>query len=511
MRRALSILIFFFAVRAINATTYYISPSGSDSNSGTSSGSPWKTFAHAFPILAPGDTLLLENGTYQPGTGTGFPNITCGSGGIVNGTVGNPITIQAQNERQAWIKGDGSAEPFQMHSCSYWNVVGLHVSDIDDAVQHENDGTFAVYNSSNLLIRRNIVDHNNRCFNLNGMVLLGTTNSIIEENEFYYFHRWAFSINNSGSTGNNEVRRNYSNSRKYFTASNSTCTTYGFGSVDLGAYNSNSNIFENNIGENTSDYGESAENASSNNTFLGSVELNSSSSSFRTTPHTNTTVNSNNSFINDVSISAASAHFWLRGGFNVTIDHGSMFGGTAVMGVGLNPSGTTAVYSVHTSNTQAVNLTNGSSGAFFEDRTIAPNGGSWSHDHDNNYNNATTYNANTNVTSPLALNPSVGTCYLWVPDASPLKGKASDGGDVGANVLYQYLGGKLTTNELWDTTTGSPLFKGATVGGLNDVAGSSLFDIANRLNINQNGCSFPSVYGAATAVAAPTGLTATVN
>ena len=47
-----------------NAATYYLSPVGSDSQSGTSSSTPWKTFHFAIPKLHPGDTLLLLDGKY---------------------------------------------------------------------------------------------------------------------------------------------------------------------------------------------------------------------------------------------------------------------------------------------------------------------------------------------------------------------------------------------------------------------------------------------------------------
>jgi hypothetical protein len=43
--------------------TYYLSPSGSDSNSGSET-QPWKTFGHASETLQPGDTLIIKDGTY---------------------------------------------------------------------------------------------------------------------------------------------------------------------------------------------------------------------------------------------------------------------------------------------------------------------------------------------------------------------------------------------------------------------------------------------------------------
>ena len=51
----------------------------------------------------------------------------------------------------------------------------------------------------------------------------------------------------------------------------------------------------------------------------------------------------------------------------------------------------------------------------------------------------------------------------------------------------------LTNTKLWNTD-GSFIGRGAIVPGLNDVGGSSLFDIQNRLNVNKNGCAFPAGY-----------------
>src|SRR5215475_12637578 len=85
-------------VSQAQAATYYISPSGTDSNSGTSSGSPWKTFGFAIPRLRGGDTLILRNGTYDS-SNSGYLNIDC-TAGASNGTAGQPVTIKAEGERQ---------------------------------------------------------------------------------------------------------------------------------------------------------------------------------------------------------------------------------------------------------------------------------------------------------------------------------------------------------------------------------------------------------------------------
>jgi hypothetical protein len=92
-----------------------------------------------------------------------------------------------------------------------------------------------------------------------------------------------------------------------------------------------------------------------------------------------------------------------------------------------------------------------------------------------------------------AINPQLGACKVWIPDGSPMKGAADDGDDVGANVLYRYQNGTLTSQRLWDPASGS-FPHGALVAGVNDVPGESAFDVHERLNVNTNGCRFPVGY-----------------
>ena len=47
---------------AVPGGAYFVSPLGDDSKNGLSSDSAWKTFTHAWTVLAPGDTLVLEDG-----------------------------------------------------------------------------------------------------------------------------------------------------------------------------------------------------------------------------------------------------------------------------------------------------------------------------------------------------------------------------------------------------------------------------------------------------------------
>src|SRR5687768_18517328 len=70
----LFIQLITFAADAAGAT-YYLSTTGSNSNSGTSS-APWKTFSFAVAQLQAGDTLLLKDGTYTRAN-SGMLSVDC--------------------------------------------------------------------------------------------------------------------------------------------------------------------------------------------------------------------------------------------------------------------------------------------------------------------------------------------------------------------------------------------------------------------------------------------------
>jgi parallel beta-helix repeat protein len=66
------------------AATYYVSPSGSDGNSGTSA-QPWRTVQKAANAVAAGDTVMVKAGTY-------YERVQIN----VNGTASQPITFQGE-------------------------------------------------------------------------------------------------------------------------------------------------------------------------------------------------------------------------------------------------------------------------------------------------------------------------------------------------------------------------------------------------------------------------------
>jgi hypothetical protein len=80
-------------ITAENLTGYFVSPNGSDGNSGSYK-SPWKTIQAAINKLKPGDVLNVLNGTY-------VENVTP----VVSGTFEQPIIIRAVNALAVTIDG----------------------------------------------------------------------------------------------------------------------------------------------------------------------------------------------------------------------------------------------------------------------------------------------------------------------------------------------------------------------------------------------------------------------
>src|SRR2546426_12091971 len=83
----LSLFVFVIAAGSAAASTYYVSNSGNNSNSGTSPTSPWQTISKVqsiLPSLQPGDSVLFERG------GIWYEQLDLNN---VNGTASQRITF----------------------------------------------------------------------------------------------------------------------------------------------------------------------------------------------------------------------------------------------------------------------------------------------------------------------------------------------------------------------------------------------------------------------------------
>ena len=88
-------------------TTYYVSPTGSDSNNGTSLASAFATPQHAADVVQAGDTVLIAAGTYH---GTLYPKSSGAPGKpITFGSLGNgPAIIDGSTPVTGWAPVSGS-------------------------------------------------------------------------------------------------------------------------------------------------------------------------------------------------------------------------------------------------------------------------------------------------------------------------------------------------------------------------------------------------------------------
>jgi hypothetical protein len=483
---------------------YYISPSGNDADSGNSK-HPWKTFSHARNYLKPGATLNLMNGTY---TSNNLPVIDC-QAGWSNGTADKPITISALNERQAWLRGDGTSNVLSMAHCSYWNVVGLHGSSADNpsvcfngaGANCSTGNVFVFRGVSHVTVRRNIADHNNRFSNSHLISFqYGSRNNLAEENEVYYFSRHGLDDYLNGNTSLSqatEFRRNYGNDRGWAAtlppgAWPGSCCSGQFTVI----YGSAFDYVENNIGDNTgldmrcayAGTGCSGVQHLGNiiiGAGVGSRTLGGRSAGDGDLVH-------DQLWVDNVVIHSPGPGFYLRGPAGTSLMRNNTVIGAANSGFAADADGDPANLNYAIAlNDDLVTQTAGLA------VNIATSTGkwTWTEDHINAFKSSSISPSrwNANITNFTSVDPALGTCYVWLPDGSPMKGAGSGGQDIGANVLYAYENGTKTNKKLW-TRDGRFIGQGVIVAGLNDVAGQSLFDIGSRLNINQNRCSFPAGY-----------------
>jgi hypothetical protein len=481
---AIIVLVLFGCLGSLEAAgaTYYISPTGSDSNPGSST-APWKTFSYAVSKLTAGCTLIVKNGTY---TG-GYVLYLSGK----NGTASSPIVVKAENERQAFLSGNGSLTVLDIESCSYVIIEGLRVKSTDNAINTGEDPNVKVRNSNHITLRRLLVHNSNRN-GLNSLIAMyNGSNNLVEECEGYYFHRY-FIITKYGSS--NEFRRNYANGASYPDISGGVKSDHpqgGDGGITV--YPGSSNLIENNIVENTgAAFSISAYGTSFGNKWLGDIAGSGNDYGFwfvARQEYPGLAGMPQDTYVKDcISVGANYYGVYARSNKNTEIYNFSAinnkFGGIAADKPSSAPGdGYPTFYS--TDSLAYNNKTNGLYIVGHSDFRINY------HDsigHSTNYYpSASSYQ----FSNEMSVDPKLGACRCWIPDGSPMNG-AGIGGDIGANILYRYEKGSLTSIPLWNSDGSFP--HGAVVSGINNVAGASAFDVHKRLNVNTNGCPFPAGY-----------------
>ncbi|MFC4776942.1 choice-of-anchor Q domain-containing protein [Paenibacillus sp. GCM10023252] len=160
------------SAQAAPPVSYYVSPTGSDANSGTSPDKPLQYIQTAANKTNPGDTVYVMNGTYWDGAGKPPLDITR------SGAPNAYITYKAYPGHKPVIRvGQGAWNHIMVKGASYINIEGfeifgwnLYLSNTE-AKQYEDQGTLAYqakFNTNGISVERdgnNIPHHINIRYN----------------------------------------------------------------------------------------------------------------------------------------------------------------------------------------------------------------------------------------------------------------------------------------------------------------------------------------------------------
>ena len=479
------------------APTHFIAPDGSDGNAGTSPDAPWGTFPHAIAQLQAGDVLGVMDGMYEPQT-TGLIRVDC-TADAAKGTAEAPITVRAVNERQATLQSDGVVPAIYVTGANYWDLLGLVAVGADKEAPRGNYNVAGIDNSRFISVKRCVIARANRTgWNANNQLhsVRYSTDVTVEECEYYAHHRHALSL---WKSHNCTARRNYINPRHHRGPD-------ARGDEAIVFYQSSWCIAENNISEGFN-LGFQAHGGvtfdglpgGSFNQFLGNISIdayNATRTDSRLRPHPEIRPAIGNIFRDFLLIRPQRFGIWLSSTTDTVVENATVIAG-ASDGFVADERGDGPFDQVPggCSFTLRNSLIVGCEGAgvhttypeWLVDYCVVTGneGGDFATAGDGEVRHALDL-------APTGTGLAEGECVVYVPVDSPLKGARADGADVGANVIYRYVDGRLTDEPLWDPATGE-FPHGATVASISDIAGDSLFDVHKRLNVNCNGCALPYV------------------
>jgi hypothetical protein len=420
------------------AANYYISPDGADGKAG-SIDSPWATFAHAQTQMSAGDTLILKDGTYHQ-------SLTVS----ISGMTGKPVTFKAQNDGSAVVNGDYTRTPFEIDRKNYITVQGIYFKEGDDHV-------IDIDGSDHLIFQRvTASDCKNPENNYHVWRLEGVTNSLFEDC--------------AGWGNGRNIMLVYKPShhvtvRRFYGRYHDKQSTHG--PVGIQVYGSNNCLLENVIitydGKGT--WGSSTE------YYLSGINIwdNNQSSTYSNKIYGCVVYDLNMSQYPAQDTGVESKSFQSYGNKllnNVSINnmHGFIFSNDrslSAMNLTIVNSYSGVVFRDNYDNAaiDSLNLKNsiitGCANCGFRwwpGDTPSGNGSSISTTYNNWYNTKNFCNGKQDATE-MNINPAFNTstygygAYLMRP--SVLAGLGDGGADLGAEVLYRYEDGQLTTTPLW--------------------------------------------------------------
>ncbi len=439
------VLFLLFTSGVAVAATYYVATNGNDGKAGTSS-YPWATFAHAMSVLQPGDTLYIKDGTYYQSLAV-----------TVSGTSGNLITIKALNDGGVTIDGQKVRIP-----CNISGVDGAnHISYIDfegTVCQNSSASVVLIQHSDNITVKR-----------VSGYNALATGNYIVF-NIAYSDHILLEDCAAFG-TGRKMFQfyvSTYIMARRCWGMWQSHTGIAAFDVLNI--YGTNHSIMENCIAtrSSTANYNPAGIDITNNpwnddyyssyNSLYGNIVY-KIVQAWAMADYSAQPITVDNTFDNNVIIGGTSGEgqygFLQKGDASLTLNHMTIVNAatnaflsaedteyTKNPGFGI---GTTlknsSIFSILSTGT-GFYVNNDPDFLYFTNR------------YNNLYGMSTNYGGLASAgTGEIYVNPSYDTAtygngaYLMVPSA--LKGKGESGSDIGAEILYRYVDGVLTSTHLW--------------------------------------------------------------
>ena len=163
------------------AATYYVSPTGNDSNPGTQT-APWKSFYKAANTLVAGDTAIFADGTYVETQRVVIAN---------SGTAAAPIIFKSQNKHGAVIMFQG-LQPSWGHLYSRKSYATIQDFEITENAKGTDSADVLVYfdNTTGVLKAPRTTGNKflgNKCHGafFNCLKMYGSDNFIADGNEVY--------------------------------------------------------------------------------------------------------------------------------------------------------------------------------------------------------------------------------------------------------------------------------------------------------------------------------------
>lgn len=174
--------------------SYYVATTGVDAVPGGTASTPWRTLQFAVDHVAPGDTILVQNGEYvgcrieQSGTSTSWITLQAAPGASVRITAPGPRNKHSSNiEIETW-EGAGTV--------AYWIIEGLEVSGAPSwGIDMRGNETT---HSHHLVVRGNLVHHNGVSSGRTGIFTAFVDDVLIENNESYSNGEHGIYTSNSG-------------------------------------------------------------------------------------------------------------------------------------------------------------------------------------------------------------------------------------------------------------------------------------------------------------------------